>query len=105
GDRHARARRRVSEFLASRKTALNARIPDAVATHFNAFRREGRVEIMKDAILPLVLDIISTVIDIDISDVDCQNASLVFDKSISVNKRRNVAAEIATLRDLISGHL
>jgi cytochrome P450 len=105
GDRHARARRRVSEFLASRKAALNARIPDAVATHFNAFRREGRVEIMKDAILPLVLDIISTVIDIDISDVDCQNASLVFDKSISVNKRRNVAAEIATLRDLISGHL
>jgi hypothetical protein len=105
GDPHARARRRMSEFLASRKAALNARIPDAVATRFNAFRREGRVEVMKEVVLPLVLDIISTVIDIDISGVDCANASLVFDKSISVSRRRKAATEITTLRDLISRHL
>jgi hypothetical protein len=60
---------------------------------------------MKDTVLPLVLDIISTVIDIDVSAVDCPNASLIFDKSIGVNKRRRIAAEIATLRGLISSRL
>src|SRR5277367_2840593 len=48
GDRHVRSRRRASEFLAERKASLNARIPEAVATHFDSIRREGRVEVMKD---------------------------------------------------------
>jgi cytochrome P450 len=105
GDRHVRSRRRVSEFLAARKASLNARIPEAVATHFNAFRREGQVEVMEDVVVPLVHDIISTVIDIDISAQDCPNASLVFDKSTGVKKRRRIAAEIASLRELISSRL
>jgi hypothetical protein len=105
GDRHMRARRRASEFLVARKAALNARIPQAVATHFDALQREGRVEIMDSTVVPLILDIMSTVIDTDISVVDCRNASLVFDQSIGVNKRRKIAAEIATLRDLISSRL
>ena len=105
GDRHLRSRRRASEFLATRRTLLSSCIPEAVGMHLDALRREGRVDIMKDAILPLVLDIISAVIDVEISAVDCLNASIVFDKSIGVNRRRKVAAEIATLRKLISARL
>jgi len=105
GDRHMRARRRASEFLVARKAALNERIPQAVATHFNALQREGRVEIMDSAVIPSVLDIMSMVVDTDISTMDCRNASLVFDQSIGVNKRRKVEAEIATLRELISCRL
>jgi len=104
-DGHMRVRRRMGEFLAARKPSLNARIPQAVAAHFDAFRREGRVEVMKDAVLPLAIDIMSAVIDVDISLEDCANVSLVFDASIGINKRRRVATEIATLRDVISSRL
>src|SRR6185312_10634057 len=38
GDPHARVRRRMSEYLASRKAALSDRIPVAVARHFAAIR-------------------------------------------------------------------
>ena len=105
GDPHVRARRRMSEFLATRKAVLSARIPLAVATHFDVMRREGRVEIMKEAVVPLALDIFSALVDIDISGVECTSLSVAFDKSISINKRRRVAAEIAKLRELISCHL
>lgn len=105
GDRHMRSRRRVGEFLATRKALLDTRIPEAVATHFDAIRRVGRVEIMRDMVYPLVPDILSTVIDIDVSAVNCSNASVIFDKSISINKRRRIAAEIATLRELIASRL
>jgi cytochrome P450 len=105
GERHAYYRRRVSELLASRRAAVNARIPEAVAAHLDCFRHEGRLEVMQDVVLPLVLDIISTTIDVGISPAECRNASLVFDKSIGVAKRRKIAAEIATLRKLISCRL
>jgi hypothetical protein len=105
GEHHARQRRRASEFLAARKAALNARIAPAVARHCGAFHREGRIEVMHDTVLPLVLDIISTIIDINVTAGDCPNASLVFDRSIGVNKRRAIAAEIAALREQIASRL
>jgi cytochrome P450 len=105
GERHARQRRRASEFLATRKAALNARIPAAVAARFDAFRRQGHVEVMQDVVLPLVRDVISTIVDIDIAAGEWRNSSLVFDKSIGVSKRRAIAAEIAALRELIAARL
>jgi len=59
GEAHLRARRRVSEFLLTRKPVLSARVPVAVETHFEALRNEGKVELMSESVLPLVLDIIS----------------------------------------------
>lgn len=102
---HAHSRRRMSEFLATRKAELNARIPALVATHFDVMRREGRVEIMKDAIIPLGLDIMSIIVDLDISTADCKSVSIAFDKLISMTKRRRAAADMATLRELIARHL
>jgi hypothetical protein len=55
GEPHARSRRRASEFLAARKASINARLPQAVATHLDVFRHEGRVEMMNDAVLPLAM--------------------------------------------------
>ena len=77
GASHERARRRVSEFLAKRKAALNAAIPDAIDRYFAAMRHEGRVELMAACIDPLVRDIICTVADIDVACVaDCAVASV-----------------------------
>lgn len=103
---HERARRRVSEFLAGRKTALNARVPQAVSEYFDVMRRAGRVELMSATVNPLVLDIIATVAGIDIAcAADSQSASVVFDRSIGVGKRRRIAEEIAILRERIAKYL
>jgi cytochrome P450 len=102
GEPHRNARRRVSEFLATRKAALHAGIPKAVATHFGRFAQAGRIEVMGEVIQPFVLEIISTMIDIEISTLASLNASIIFDRSLGIPRRRKVAADIAGLRDLVS---
>jgi hypothetical protein len=61
---------------------------------------------MNDVIVPLVHEFISLIVDIDISSMlDCHHASQIFDRSIGINKRRRIEAEIASLRKLISSRL
>jgi hypothetical protein len=58
---------------------------------------------MREAVLPLAREIMSTIVDIDISAVE--SVSAVFDKTNSITKRRKIAAEMAKLRELIACHL
>jgi hypothetical protein len=60
---------------------------------------------MADVVVPLVMDIISIICDVRIAATECRNASVVFDRSISVSKRRAIEAEIAQLRRLIASRL
>ena len=106
GDRHVRSRRRASEFLAARRPMMSAQIPELIARHFGRLARAGRLELMADVIVPLVHDVISLIVGTDIgSELECRNASVVFDKSIGVTKRRRIDAEIAKLRETIASHL
>lgn len=106
GDPHLRSRRRVSEFLAERKASLSACLPRMVAEHFSQFALGGRIEVMREVIEPFVLEVISTIIDIDFrSAVECSYVSTIFDKSIGMSKRRRIAGEVSELRAFISSHL
>jgi cytochrome P450 len=102
GEPHRTARRRISEFLATRKPALQIGLPKAVAAHFGRFAQAGRIEVMGEVIQPFVLEIISTIIGIEVSALASLNASIIFDRSLGIPRRRKVAAEVAGLRDLIS---
>lgn len=106
GEPHLRCRRRISEFLATRKASLSACLPRLVAEHFGPFARGGRIEVMREVIEPFVLEVISTTIDIDFrSAVKCSFVSTIFDRSIGVRKRRRIAREVSELRAFIASSL
>lgn len=104
GEQHMRARRAISEFLASRKTELSAKLAGSIETHFACLREPGDIELMNRAITPFVLDVLSTMIDVDICKSG-EAASLLFDKALGVSKRRRIAAEVAELREMIAHRL
>jgi len=95
----------MSEFLANGKAGVTASIPAVVSSRFGVVQREGRVEIMEQTINPLALDIMSLLVDLDISTADCQSVSTAFDKLISISKRRRVANDMAKLKEMISVRL
>jgi len=106
GERHARSRRMASEFLAARRTAIAARIPELTARHLSAFKRTGKFEVMSDALEPMIREYICLIAGIEIGAAhDCSHASLIFDRSSGLNKRQAMEAEIAALRKLIVSHL
>jgi hypothetical protein len=95
----------MSEFLAKRKRELSERVPEIVASRFNVMRGAGRVEIMQEAIVPLALDIMSIIVGLNVSTANCQSVSAAFDKLININKRRRIAADMATLKKAIESQL
>ena len=77
-----------------------------ITRHFGVLRHEGQFELMNDVIAPFVHEIVSLIVDIDISaSLDCRNVSQVFDRSIGVIKRRRIEMEIASLREFITSRL
>lgn len=106
GDRHARSRRMASEFLAARRTVVAERIPEVTARHLSAFKRAGNLEVMSDAIEPMILEYICLIAGIEVEAVhECRHASLIFDRSSGLNKRQAMETEIAALKKAIVLHL
>jgi hypothetical protein len=105
GDDHARFRRKASEFLAGRRAAVAARIPELTARHFRAFNRLGKIELMREVLEPLAHEYIGLIAGIEIDAAHCDQASQIFDRSSGLNKRIAMEAEIALLRELVASRL
>src|SRR4029079_14000028 len=88
-----------------RKRELSERVPEIVASRFNVMRGAGRVEIMQEGIVPLALDIMSIIVGLNVSTANCQSVSAAFDQLININKRRRIAADMATLKKAVESQL
>jgi hypothetical protein len=102
GQEHIEMRRRVAGFLAPRKAQISARIRDSVRARMAPLTTPGRVEVMGGVVRPIVRDVISSTIDIDLERAgDTYTVSSVFDRSIGMGKRRRIAAQVSALKAFI----
>jgi cytochrome P450 len=102
GDDHKTARRQIAEYLAARKGAVSAAAADMVDRRFGGLATRERVELMTEAIEPLVKDVLGTLNRTDEAGrVLIRSASAVFDRMMGAKKRRELDDEIAEIRGLI----
>jgi hypothetical protein len=103
---HRKARRRVAEHLAARKSDLSDSMSKSLAAHLEPLRREGEPEIMSEVLLPLVLSVTEPLTDVPPAiAAQCRTVSTIFDKSIGPRKRQRIDAELGLMRAAIIGKL
>jgi hypothetical protein len=103
---HAHSRRRTSEFLSTRRYAMKSWMANALPDLLVPFRSAGHFDAMMSVVVPIVRGLISTMIGLDLpADLDLDDISLVFDKSISMRRRLALDASIGLLRRHIQTEL
>jgi hypothetical protein len=98
GERHAEARRRASMWIAGRHQEIHEWAALALPEHLAAFAQPGRTELMEAVIKPMVRGLFATLVATDLPDhLALDNVSLVFDKSIGMNRRVQLEADMSAL--------
>lgn len=87
GEEHQLARRRIAEYIASRRKQIRAWLEIGVAERFAKLGRPGRVEVMAEIIRPMILDFLTALVGVDMHQVDVGLASKLFDKSMRLKTR------------------
>jgi cytochrome P450 len=102
GDAHKIARRGIAEYVAARKGAVSAAAPAIVDRWFGQLAAREQIELMTDAIEPLVKDVLGTLNQTDEAGrALIRSASAVFDRMMGAKKRRELDDELAAIRDSI----
>jgi hypothetical protein len=95
GERHAAGRRFASAFLATRRDAIHAWVSEALPGYLAPLAAPGQVEMMGEVIKPLVRGLTSTITGVELpAYLRLDHVSLVFDKSISMTRRRGLEADM-----------
>lgn len=106
GDAHSALRRRTSEYIASRRTAVHDWMTDRMPTFAEPFRRPGQFDASRDVIDPMVRELIGVIAGVDLpAEIDIDKGSQIFDKSISMSRRIVLAEEMAVLQQHIRNEL
>jgi hypothetical protein len=97
GEEHRLARRRIAEFLGSRKPVAAAAAPGIVDRWLGALEVDGRIELMGEAIEPMVKEFLGTLNGTDAAAL-VQGAPAVFDRMMSAKRRRKLDDELGAIR-------
>ncbi len=102
GEEHKASRRRFAEYIASRKPAMTAIAPQLVDRWFDGIEHRQTVELMSEAIEPLVKDVLGALNGTDAEGrALIRSASAVFDRMMGKKRRRDLDNELAKIRVLI----
>jgi hypothetical protein len=105
-EEHRKARRRVAEHLAARRSDLAAGITQGLRVHLKPLQQKGEVEVVQNVLEPLILGVTERITDIPaVVAADCRAVSTIFDKSIGPRKRQRIDAELARMRAAIISKL
>ena len=106
GEVHAAGRRTMSEFLASRRGAIHQWMTEDLPHYLEPFAVPGEVELMSLSIRPMVRGLFAAIIGVDLPpSLMLDNISQVFDKSISVRRRRLLEEDMRALEAHIRDRL
>jgi cytochrome P450 len=99
---HHRSRRRVAEVSAANRSAFAAAIPRLVSRWFGLLDAAERVELMGQVLLPLVDEVMATLVGIDASTL-CRFRGVpgIFDRMIGLRRRSELEAEVGAARAAI----
>lgn len=102
GSEHAFARRKIAQYMASRKLDVAAAIPGLVESRFGALATCNRIELVREAIEPLVKDVLCALNEIyEIDRSVMHSPSAVFDRMMSAKRRRALDSDLAKIRESI----
>lgn len=104
-DLHANQRQVVAKLIAQRQEATRAALPKLVARHFACFGRPGMHEIVEEAIIPCVQDVMFLLTGIQLPGDRRESLfSRVFSQVTGIAKRRRMETEVAALFDTARAH-
>lgn len=102
GEAHAAQRADAARLLGERRATIAAAIPGLIARHLACLERPGTVDLLHEACVPLVEELIGVTIDADLEHADANYVSRVFSQLLGVAQRRAMNAELAGLRRQIT---
>lgn len=101
-EEHKASRRRFAEYIASRKQTMTAIVPQLIERWFGGLQPGQTVELMTEAIEPLVKDVLGALNGTDAEGrALIRSASAVFDRMMGWKRRRELDDELAKMRRLI----
>lgn len=101
-DEHRKARRRVAEHLADRRSDLSERMTESLKVHLAPLQQGGEIEIVSQVLEPLILHVTEPLTDVPPAvAAECRAVSTIFDKSIGPRKRQRIDAELGQMRAAI----
>ena len=102
GPKHRTVRRRMADLLGSKRDEISAVAPELVEKYFAALNRVGEVDVMKQVIEPLIVDIMVILTGVDVSGhPEFSRVNSIFDRLIGARKRLQQEEAAGTLRALI----
>jgi cytochrome P450 len=102
GDTHRQLRRRMGEIMARNRGASAAAIERSVAEYIGRLEQPGELDLVADVLRPLVADVVGTMCGAQIPPGEgFDHLSLIFDRWISLKRRRLIESEIAAARIII----
>ena len=106
GEVHTAGRRAMSEFLAARRDPIHHWVADELPGHLQMLAVPGEAELMSEALRPLVRGLFAAIIGVELpAHLALDSISQVFDKSISVKRRRLLEEDMRVLEARIRAAL
>jgi cytochrome P450 len=103
---HGALRRRTSEHIASRRHEIHQWMTVRMPRFVDPFTRPGRFDVAQLVLGPMVRELIGVIAGVDLPlSIDIEKGSQIFDKSISMSRRINLAEDVAALQNHIRSAL
>ena len=87
GHEHQLARRRIAEFIASRRKQIRAWFESGLAERFSLLGRPGRVDVMAEIMQPMILDFLTAFLGVDMQRINIGLVSKLIDNSMRLKTR------------------
>jgi len=105
GSEHRESRGRLATFLNARRLAVAPTVPALVETCVEVLDRRGEMDLVQEALKPLVVRFILAINDIAADERTVRSPAALFDRLLSMRKRLRLEQDIGALRALIRGGL
>jgi cytochrome P450 len=100
GEEHAALRRRVGEFLASRRAETSQWIDRELPRYVEPFGKPGRFDVVAEVLEPMLRDLMQMILGMHLPDeFTLSQTSQVFDRYSSVSQRGRVGRDLTKLQD------
>ncbi len=102
GEEHAALRRRVGEYLASRRAETSQWIERELPRYVEPFGKPGRFDVVAAVLEPMLRDLMQTIVGLRLpAEFTLSQTSQVFDRYTSVSQRGQVGRELTKLQDYV----
>ncbi len=106
GEAHTAGRRSMSEFIVGQREPIHKWVVEELPRHLEMLGAPGEPELMTQSIRPMVRGLFAALIGVDLPQhLMLDNISQVFDKAISVKRRRLLEADMQALETHIRERL